>query len=82
MSDPAAFLNAFVHALAVMVLYPEGHPSREKAIDGAFDAFDSLWAATPRPTFTFLDDEVVFGQDALRDLKEWEWGRRLVAAGV
>lgn len=82
MSDPVAFLNAFVHALAVMVLYPEGHPSREKAIDGAFDAFDSLWSAMPRPTFTFLDDEVVFGQDALRDLKEWEWGRRLVAAGI
>ena len=34
------------------------------------------------PVFTFLDDEVIFGRDPLRDLKDWDWGRRLVAAGI
>ena len=29
MSQPVGFLNALAQALAVMALYPEGHPSRE-----------------------------------------------------
>ena len=33
MSDPARFLNAFAQALGVMTLYPDGHPSRERAVD-------------------------------------------------
>ena len=82
MSDPAGFLNSFAQALAVMTLYPEGHPSRERAIDAAYQALDGLSEATPHPSFTFLDDEVVYGRDRLRELKEWDWGRRLVAAGI
>ena len=82
MSDPAGFLNSFAHALAVMVLYPEGHPSRERAIDAAYQLLDGMSAAAERPSFTFLGDEVVYGRDALRELKDWEWGRRLVAAGI
>ena len=42
MSDPAAFLNSFAQALAVMTLYPDGHPSRERAIDAAYLALDGL----------------------------------------
>jgi putative nucleotidyltransferase with HDIG domain len=82
MSDPAGFLNSFAHALAVMVLYPEGHPSRERAIDAAYQLLEGISAKTERPSFTFLGEEVVYGRDALRELKEWEWGRRLVAAGI
>ena len=82
MSDPVGFLNAFAHALAVMTLYPEGHPSRERAIDAAHETLDDLWTGTEHPSFTFLEDEVVFGRDRLRELKEWDWGRRLMAAGV
>ena len=33
MSDPVRFLNAFAQTLGVMTLYPEGHPSRERAVD-------------------------------------------------
>jgi putative nucleotidyltransferase with HDIG domain len=82
MSDPAGFLNSFAHALAVMVLYPEGHPSRERAIDGAYQLLEGITASVERPAFTFLGDEVVYGRDALRELKDWEWSRRLVAAGI
>ena len=82
MSDPAGFLNSFAHALAVMVLYPDGHPSRERAIDAAYQLLDDISAAAERPSFTFLGDEVVYGRDALRELKDWEWGRRLVSAGI
>ena len=83
MSDPVRFLNAFAHSLGVMTLYPEGHPSREKAVDSAFDELDGLtMAADPMPAFTFLEDEVVFGRERLRELKSWDWGKRLVAAGI
>ena len=43
MSDPVRFLNAFAQALGVMTLYPDGHPSRERAVDAAFDELDGLW---------------------------------------
>jgi putative nucleotidyltransferase with HDIG domain len=82
MSDPAEFLAALAHALTVMTLYPEGHPSRERAVDAAYEQLDSLTATGRRPCFTFLEHEVVYDRQPLRELKEWEWGRRLVAAGV
>jgi putative nucleotidyltransferase with HDIG domain len=83
MSDPVRFLNSFAHSLAVMTLYPEGHPSREKAVDAAFDELDALTLPGGQlPAFTFLDDEVVFGRERLRELKSWDWGKRLIAAGI
>jgi putative nucleotidyltransferase with HDIG domain len=82
MSDPVRFLNAFAQALGVMTLYPEGHPSRERVVDVAFGELDGLSVPVGHPSFTFLDDEVVFGRERLRELKSWDWGRRLVAAGI
>jgi putative nucleotidyltransferase with HDIG domain len=83
MSDPIRFLNALAHSLSVMTLYPEGHPSRERAVDAAFEGLDSLAGpAGHAPAFTFLGDEVVFGQQPLRELKSWDWSQRLIAAGI
>jgi putative nucleotidyltransferase with HDIG domain len=82
MTDPVRFLNAFAQALSVMTLYPEGHPSRERAVDIAFTELDGLTVPGTQPSFTFLDDEVVFGLERLRELKSWDWGRRLAAAGI
>jgi putative nucleotidyltransferase with HDIG domain len=83
MSDPVRFLNALAHALSVMTLYPQGHPSRERAVDAAYEGLDSLAEPpAPAPAFTFLGDEVVFGRQPLRELKSWDWGQRLVAAGI
>lgn len=82
MSDPVRFLNAFAHSLGVMTLYPEGHPSREKAVDSAYDEIDGLTVSGALPAFTFLEDEVVYGRERLRELKSWDWGKRLVAAGI
>jgi putative nucleotidyltransferase with HDIG domain len=83
MSDPVGFLNAFAQVLAVMTLYPEGHRLREQALDGAFEQLEGLTGgATGRPTFTFLEDEVVYGREPLTELKSWGFGLRLVAAGI
>ncbi|MEZ5292753.1 MAG: HD domain-containing protein [Vicinamibacterales bacterium] len=82
MSDPIRFLHAFAHAASIMGLYPHGHPARERAVDEAYEALDALAAAVPSPSFTFLEEEVVFGREPLRELKAWEWGRRLAQHGI
>ncbi len=82
MSDPAAFLTAFAQALATMTLYTAGHPARERAVDTAYRELQDLQADTPHPLFTFLGDEIVYGRLPLRDLKAWDWSRRLAQAGI
>ena len=82
MSDPVLFLNAFAHVLAVMTLYPEKHPSRERALDTAYDELNGLTPPSGQPAFTFLEDEVIYGRELLRKLKSWDFGRRLSAAGI
>ena len=82
MSDPTRFLNAFAQALSVMTLYPEGHPSRERVIDAAYEEIDELCAEGTLPQFTFLEGEVIFGRQRLRDMRGWEWASRLASAGV
>ena len=82
MSNPARFLTGFAQALAAMTLYRDGHPARERAVDAAYQELHDLQADTARPLFTFLGDEVVYGRLPLRELKEWDWGRRLAEAGI
>ncbi len=81
MSDPAKFLSTLAQALAAMGLYRDGHPARGRAVDAAYQELRDLQADTARPLFTFLGDEVVYGRLPLRDLKDWDWGRRLAEAG-
>jgi putative nucleotidyltransferase with HDIG domain len=80
--DPSKFLNSVAQALAAMALYRDGHPARERAVDVAYQQLHDLQSETPRPLFTFLGDEVVFGLMPLRELKAWDWGKRLAQAGI
>jgi len=80
--DPSKFLNSVAQALAAMALYRDGHPARERAVDVAYQQLHDLQSETPRPLFTFLGDEVVFGLLPLRELKAWDWGKRLAQAGI
>src|SRR5438477_1369531 len=82
MTDPGSFLSSLARVLGVMTLYPNGHPSRETAIDVAYLALDGLTASGGGPAFTFLENEVVYGRDALRDFKAWDWGHRFNAVGI
>ena len=82
MTEPAHFLTAFAQSLATMALYTEGHPARERVIDGAYQTLLDLQAKLPRPVFTFLGDEIVCGTEPVRDLRAWDWSARLAAAGV
>src|SRR5947207_9900954 len=65
-----------------MTLYRPGHPARERAIDDAHRELSDLQATESRPLFTFLGEEIVFGRLPLRELKAWDWGRRLAQAGI
>ncbi|MEX1184724.1 MAG: HD domain-containing phosphohydrolase [Gemmatimonadota bacterium] len=81
MSAPVRFLYSFAQAVATMTLYREGHPARDRAIDGAYAELHRL-SETGQVQFTFLGDEVVCGKEPLRQLSGWEWAKRLADAGM
>jgi putative nucleotidyltransferase with HDIG domain len=70
------------HVLAAMSLYDKGHPARERAVDESYQKLRDLVDGAGERQFTFVDREVVFHREVLRDLKEWEWGPRLAEVGV
>ncbi|HXG69461.1 MAG TPA: HD domain-containing phosphohydrolase [Gemmatimonadaceae bacterium] len=82
MSEPTRFLVSFGQAISTMALYGEGHPARERALDRSFRSLRDLQQYDPRPQFSFLGEETVYGDTVLRELGDWEWGARLAQAGV
>ena len=82
MSDPIRFLTSFAQALSTMALYADGHPARERVVDRSYEALRDLQKDDPRPQFSFLGEEVVYGRIALRELRDWEWASRLAEAEV
>jgi putative nucleotidyltransferase with HDIG domain len=82
MGDPYRYLTSLGQALAAMALYPGGHPARERAVDASFEQLDELAASEAGPQFSFLDGEVIYRRQVLRELTGWEWGTRLATAGI
>ena len=82
MAGPIDFLTSFAQALSALSLYPEGHTSRERAVDSVYQRLLDLLETEPRPQFSFLGDEVVYGNVPLRDFRQWEWSRRLSDLGI
>ena len=82
MSEPLRVLMTMAKALSAMGLYKPGHPARERAVDVAFEQLRQLQADDPSAQFSFLGDEVVYGQSVLRELDGWDWGRKLANMGV
>jgi len=82
MSAPVEFLLSLTRTLATMSLYGESHPRRQGAVAQSFERLTELLGENPRPQFSFLLDEVVYGKRAMRELQDWDWSRRLAEAGV
>ncbi len=82
MSDPVRFLVSFGQAVSTMALYDDGHPARERAVDRSYRCLRDLQQHDPHPRFSFLGEETIYQETALRDLGDWEWGTRLAQAGV
>jgi HD-GYP domain-containing protein (c-di-GMP phosphodiesterase class II) len=76
------FLTNLAQTVSTMTLYEEGHPARERAIDGVLEAILRLQEDIPTPEFTFVGNEIVFQGRPLHDLKRWGWGQRLGAVGI
>jgi len=76
------FLQTMAQALSTMALYKAGHPARERVVDRAFAQLQELQAENPHPDFSFLGDEVIYGNVSVRELRDWDWSKRLVGIGV
>jgi putative nucleotidyltransferase with HDIG domain len=76
------FLTAFAQALSALTLYPEGHRTRERALDAVYERLRRLLEEEAHPVFSFLGEEVIYGRLPLRELRGWEWAPRLSAIGV
>ena len=80
--DVSRFLNSLAQTLSTMSLYKPGHPARERVIDRSFGLLQEMIAENPRPDFSFLGDEVVYGKTSLREMRDWDWSKRLNAMGI
>jgi putative nucleotidyltransferase with HDIG domain len=82
MIEATRYLISLAQALAKMSLYAPGHPARSRASAASFELLTALQRVDARPIFSFLGREVVFQQQTLRDLADWDWAERLSAVGV
>jgi putative nucleotidyltransferase with HDIG domain len=82
MQPAAQFLTSLAKVMSTLTLYEEGHPARERAIDGVYETLVRLQEDDPYVVFTFLADEIVFMNRPLRELSHSDWGSRLANAGV
>lgn len=82
MNRKERWLHAFGHAMAVHALYGPGHQARRESCTRLLGSLQELLRADLRPTFTFLDDAVIYRSLPVHGFREWNWGRRLGAVGV
>ena len=82
MATSVDFLTAFAQSLSALALYPDGHRSRERALDSVYQKLQDLLASGEDSLFSFLGDEVICGTQPLKELRGWEWSRRLSDVGV
>jgi putative nucleotidyltransferase with HDIG domain len=67
--------------LAAHALYGDDHPMRQTAAVRLLGALQRVVAEGPL-RLSFLDTDVIAGSRPLTELRGWEWGSRLSAAGV
>ena len=82
MTEAVRFLTGMAQAFSAMLLYADDHPAVQRAVDRAYQALVDLQQRSPTPLFTFIGSEIVLDRAPLRDLRHWDWGPRLSAAGL
>src|SRR5687767_11973408 len=80
--EVSQFLHSLAQALSTMNLYKQGHPARERVIDKSFALLREMIEENPHPEFSFLGDEVVYGKTSMREMRDWDWSKRLNTMGV
>jgi HD-GYP domain-containing protein (c-di-GMP phosphodiesterase class II) len=82
MNAPAKFLTSLAQSLSTMMLYPREHPTWARAVDASYAQFLELQKENPRPHFSFLGRDVVYGNAPLHELRDWTWAHKLAEVGV
>ena len=82
MNAPGKFLTSLAQSLSTMMLYPREHPTWSRAVDAAYAALSELQKENDQPSFTFLGRDVIYGQSALHELRDWPWSQKLAEVGV
>ena len=82
MKKAESWLIVFGRALAAHGLYGPGHQARKESSARLLSALEELIREDVHPTFTFLDDTIIYRTHPVHSLKDWNWGKRLGAAGV
>ena len=82
MNPAIQFLHSLSQALSASTLYAGTHPARQRAVKASYDALRILQSHDDMPSFSFLDRDVIYGYEVLRDLRDWEWSTRLAALGI
>ncbi len=82
MNPTVLFLTALGQAFSALALYGPEHPMRQAATGRVHTALVDLLTAGAPLRLSFMDNEVVSGSRPITDLRGWEWGSRLSAAGI
>jgi HD-GYP domain-containing protein (c-di-GMP phosphodiesterase class II) len=82
MNRPVRFLNRLANAFSAMALYAEGHPVRERVLEEAADALEELLLEDPAPRFSLLDEDVVYEDGTLPEMRNWTLGRHMARRGL
>jgi putative nucleotidyltransferase with HDIG domain len=81
-SSVSEFLHSLAQTLSALALYPEGHTSRERALDEVYGKLRDLVDSEHHAQFSFLGDEVVYGDLPLREFRGWGWSQKLAEIGI
>lgn len=76
------FLHSLSQALSASMLYSSAHPACQRAVKASYEALRALQSRDEAPSFSFVDRDVVYGFDSLREMKDWEWAVRLATIGI
>ena len=82
MSVEADFLISLGQVLSAAGLYGDRHPAFRLAADGALSSLLALLEADANPRYSFLDEEIIFANRRLRELRDWQWARTLAECGA
>ena len=82
MSPAERCMHVLGHTVAAFGLYRSGHQARRDSTLRLCRVLEELLAADPRPTFTFLDDTVIYRALPIHGLRGWVWSRRFGSVGV
>ena len=82
MNPTVLFLTALGQAFSALALYGPAHPMRQAATFRVFKALGDVLTAGSPLRLSFLDSEVIAGSRPITELRGWEWGSRLSAAGI